>query len=70
MEGLISNIQTEQLSRYQPQQVSCQQTTELLKQCLIKKTQAISNTDIVFLIDCKSVLQSVQNESQDKFKHQ
>ena len=36
--------------------------------------QVISNTNVVFLIDCKSVLQSVQNESQDNairnVKHQ
>ena len=36
--------------------------------------QAVSDTNIVFLIDCKSVLQSVQNESQGNatrhFKHQ
>ena len=36
--------------------------------------QALSNTNIVFHIDCKSVLQSVQNESQNNatrnFKHQ
>ena len=58
--------------------VSCQQTTDLSNKQPPKQShlikQAISNTNIVFLIDWKSVIQSVQNESQDNatrnFKHQ
>ena len=57
-----------QLSHYRPEQLSTnyryeQQAATQAMSHLIK--QAISNTNIVFLIDCKSVLQSVQNESQD-----
>ena len=57
---------TDQLSINFEQQAATQAMSHLIN-------QAISNTN-VFLIDCKSVLQSVQNESQDNatrnFKHQ
>ena len=49
------------------QQAATQAMSHLIK-------QAVSNTNIVFLIDCTSVLQSIQNESQDNvtrnLKHQ
>ena len=60
---------TGQLSTYHKseQQAATQAMSQLIN-------QAVSNTNIVFLIDCKSVLESVQNESQDNatrhFKHQ